>query len=100
MQKKKKTRAILCVIVALFALCALWGFVSFFTKGKQLIEVQTAKTYYNGSEINAIVNVKHAKKDKLIDAKVTAELYNQEKKKVKGVKYVQKIDKGESANVD
>ena len=99
MQKKNKTRAILCVIVVLLALCALWGFVSFFTKGKQLIEVQTAKTYYNGSEINAIVNVKHAKKDKLIDAKVTAELYNQEKKKVKGVKYVQKIDKGESANV-
>ena len=99
MQNKNKTRAILCVIVVLLALCALWGFVSFFTKGKQLIEVQTAKTYYNGSEINAIVNVKHAKKDKLIDAKVTAELYNQEKKKVKGVKYVQKIDKGESANV-
>ena len=98
MSKRKKLKGFFFIIIAIMLIISAYNFFAFFTKGKQVISVSSSSTYYSGSDINATVSVKKVKNDKLIDAKLKAELYDKENKKIKNVKDQIKIEKGEKAN--
>ena len=99
MNKKKIRKSLFFVVVAVILIAAVCNVFSFFTTGKQRISVSTNNTYYTGGDINATVSVKKVENDKQIDAKVTMELYDEDKKKVKDVKTECYIDKGEYADL-
>ena len=82
MNKKKIRKSLFFVVVAVILIAAVCNVFSFFTTGKQRISVSTNNTYYTGGDINATVSVKKVENDKQIDAKVTMELYDEDKKKV------------------
>ncbi len=99
MNKKKIRRSLFFIMIALILIASIYNVFSFFTTGKQMISVNTSNTYYTGSDISATVSVKKANEDKLIDAKIKMELYDENEKKVKDVKAESYIDKGEYADL-
>ena len=85
MNRKKFLKGLFFVIVSIIVIAAVYNIGVFLIRGKQQISVKTATTYYTGNDISATVSVKKVKKDKLIDAKVIAELYDDKEKKVKEI---------------
>lgn len=99
MNRNKVLKVIFSIAIIFMLLAAIYNISAFFTKGKQSITVKAMTTYYSGSDINATVSVKKVKNDKKIDAKIIAELYDKDNKKVKGVKEKYNIEAGEEADV-
>lgn len=94
MSRKRLFKIIYFVIIATILIASIYNFSAFFTKGKQAITVKTSSTYYSGSDISATVNVKKVKNNKDIDARIVAELYDKNNKKVKNVKAEGEVEKG------
>ena len=99
MNRKKVLKVLFFTVIAVILVAAVYNISAFFTRGKQKISVKTGYTYYSGSDITATVSVKKVKNDKLIDAKIIAELYDGEDKKVKDVKVKEDLEKGESVDL-
>jgi len=97
--RKSVFKVIFSIIVGMLVISAIYNMYAFFTRGKQVITVKASSTYYTGSDICATVSVKNAEENKLIDAKITAQLYDKDNKKVKGVKGTYDLDKGENASI-
>ncbi|MBR3614929.1 MAG: hypothetical protein IKL55_07120 [Clostridia bacterium] len=99
MSRKKLFKSIFFIGIAVVLIFSVYNISAFFTKGKQAISVKTGHTYYSGSDISATVSVKKTKNDKLIDAKIIAELYDGEANKVKNVKVESDLEKGKSVDL-
>ena len=99
MTKKKIGKLLVNFILAVLIVVSCCGFFSYFTKGKQRITVQTSSNHYSGENINATISVKNAKTNKGINAKVIAELYNNDDKKVKDIFAEVEIEKGQEGDL-
>lgn len=99
MNRKTLKKIIFFILIAAIFVGAFYYFFSFFTKGKQAITIKTNSTYYSGSDISATVGVKRVKNNKDLDAKIIAELFNEENKKVKNVYASGKVENGEDTDL-
>ena len=97
--RKKVFKVIFSIIVGIVVISAAYNMYAFFSRGKQAITVNASSTYYCGSDLSAIVSVKKAEDNKLIDAKITAQLYDKNNKKVKDVKEEYDLEKGEKVDI-
>ena len=99
MTRKKLLKGLFFAIVAVLLVASIYNIFSYFTTGKQAITVKTSNKYYSGSEISATVNVKRVKNNKDLNAKIIAELLDEEEKKIKDVKETGKIKSGEELDL-
>ena len=81
MTRKKLLKGLFFAIVAVLLVASIYNIFSYFTTGKQAITVKTSNKYYSGSEISATVSVKRVKNNKDLNAKIIAELLDEEEKK-------------------
>ena len=99
MSRKKLFKTLFFIIVAAILVASVYNIFSFFTTGKQAITVKTSSTYYSGSDISATVNVKKVKSNKDLDAKIVAELFDKDEKKIKDVEASGSIENGEEIDL-
>lgn len=99
MTKKKVGKIILYIIIALLIVFSCYYFWSFFAKGKQRITVKTSTSYYSGTDINATIAVTNTDTYKSMESKITANLYDDDNKKVKDISAKCEIEKGEEGEI-
>ena len=99
MTKKKVGKIILYIIIALLIVFSCYYFWSFFAKGKQRITVKTSTSYYSGTDINATIAVTNTDTYKSMETKITANLYDDDNKKVKDISAKCEIEKGEEGEI-
>lgn len=99
MSRKKIGKILFYVIVAALFIASIYNIFIFFISGKQAITVKTSSTYYSGSDISATVSVNKVKSNKDLKAKIIAELYDKDDKKVKDVYANGKIENGEELDL-
>ena len=99
MTRKKLLKGLFFAIVAVLLVASIYNIFSYFTTGKQAITVKTSNRYYSGSEVSATVSVKRVKNNKDLNAKIIAELLDEEEKKIKDVKETGKIKSGEELDL-
>lgn len=99
MTKKKVGKIILYIIIALLIVFSCYYFWSFFAKGNQRVTVKTSTNYYSGADINATIAVTNTKTYKSMESKITANLYDNDDKKVKGISAKCEIEKGEEGEI-
>ena len=99
MSRKKISKILFYVIVAALFIASIYNIFVCFTSGKQAITVKTSSTYYSGSDISATVSVNKVKSNKDLKAKIIAELYDKDDKKVKEVYANGKVENGEELDL-
>lgn len=98
MTKKKIGKFILNITIILLIVLSCYYFWSFFAKGKQRITVKTSTNYYCGENINATVAVNNSDTYKSMEAKITAQLYD-DNKKIKNLVTECNVEKGQEGEL-
>ena len=99
MGRKKLFKILYFAIVTVILVLSVYNFFAYFTKGKQAITIKTSSSYYSGSDISATVSVRKVKNNKDLEAKIVAELFDQNDKKVKDVHADGKVENGEELDI-
>lgn len=99
MSRKKLFKTLFFIMVAAILVASVYNIFSFFTTGKQAITVKTSSTYYSGTDISATIDVKKVKSNKDLNAKIVAELFDKDEKKVKDVETSGRIENGEEIDL-
>ena len=103
MKKKKIIKTIFCIAIMILILAVIYNIYSFFSKGKQSINVKASSTYYGGSTLSGLLNVEKNKNYNSIPikAKVKIDLIDKDEKRVKNVKRTSFIsEKSENNNFE
>ena len=83
MKKERIGKIIFSIMMAVLIVFTVINLYNFICKGKQIIEVKTSANYYSQTAINATINVKDIKTDRIKDCKINVELYDHDDKKIK-----------------